>query len=226
MTVLMILFTIILFLTVDFFVDRAKQRRLGAALPVVRRLSVAGARFPEDLELATNHLWISPLVDGVARVGIDEFIGRVVGPVDALDLPARGSRIAFSQEAVGLKARQRTLKLQSPLRGEIIDVNPEVMLRPQMASDDPYGRGWLMKIRVEEGATARAATRIGARARQWLREETERLKEFVAGESAQGAFVTAQDGGEPVSGALTAFDLKAWEHFQTEFLNLNGISES
>jgi hypothetical protein len=83
-----------------------------------------------------------------------------------------------------------------------------------------------MKVRVEDDATARFVTRIGTRARQWLREEADRLKEFIAGESAQGAFVTAQDGGEPVAGALATFDAKVWERFQSAFLDLKGTPDS
>ena len=83
-----------------------------------------------------------------------------------------------------------------------------------------------MKIRIEEGAIARPVTRVGARARQWLRDEADRLKEFIAGQSAQGAFVTVQDGGEPVAGVLTTCDRTAWDRFQTDFLKLTGISEN
>jgi glycine cleavage system H protein len=221
MTVLLVLFALIFFLAADHFVQRsrtARQRALaGAAVPVAVAES---ALFPHDTELVSNHTWTRRDARGNTVIGVDELLARALGAVEQVLLPATGSLVTPAAAHISLAARGCSLDLASPVSGRVVELNTAVLKNPSLAKNDPYGAGWLMKIRPsEDHAGNQNAFRIPSPA-EWLREQTEMMKEFFLQASAQGAPAMLQDGGEPVEGILQQFDAGVWDAFAGTFATL------
>ena len=218
MTVLLVLATLILFLTADHFVQRARATR--AAEDLLPR-SIA---LPDGVSLATNHTWLKKQRD-VVTVGLDEFLGGMLGVVESMVLPRAGSVVTPARQTISLRNGDRALRLAVPVDGTIMKVNSRVLANPALARTDPYGNGWLLKIRTMENESVRTRLLSGAGARQWLKEQMALAKEFLAGKVAVPQLVTLQDGGVPADGILQQCDTRVWAEFERRFTGLDDTDQ-
>jgi len=221
MTVLLILFTLILFLATDHFVQKtrlARARRLAGESVTSAVLTSFG--LPENVGLALNHTWMREEERGVLTIGVDEFIGRLVGAVEDIVLPHSGAIIAPAFSSFTLRDGTKQLELTSPVHGRVVEVNQKVLRNPALARKDPYGEGWLVKIRADRAEAARVVTRRGTDAINWLRVQGELAKLFFVNRMPQPALATMYDGGVAADGVLQHFDAEIWREFQTEFTDL------
>jgi glycine cleavage system H protein len=212
MTVLLMLFTLIVFLTADYFVQRSRAAGARAAA------HAWGVRIPEDVELATNHMWLTGTRNEVATIGMDELLGGLVGVVNTIVLPRVGAKVTTA-DAISLQAGEKFLEVAVPIQGEVVAINDAVVHNTRLAVEDPYGAGWLVKIRPETHVV-RQSTIMGTRAKDWLRTQADLMKEFLLGCDTQVKLVTMQDGGMPVEGVLKQYDQKVWLEFQRTFIVL------
>ena len=217
MTVLLVLLTLIMFLVADHFVQKSRER----AAQLATRPGYGSLEFllPPNVALATNHTWMKNESKGITTVGLDEFLGRLVGAVEDIILPQVGSSLSPATATINLKDGKKSLALASPVRGRVVAINENVLKNPALAKIDPYGTGWLMKIQPESHEEKQRAF-SGTQAMEWLRKQTELAKEFLTVRAPQTALVTMQDGGVPVDGLLKKYDVRVWEEFQQSFVTL------
>jgi len=222
MTVLLVLFTMILFLGLDHFVQK---RRVAASQPAYQeaapgqRLRGALAGFPGGVSLTTNHTWMKNNPDGTTTIGLDELLGRLVGAVESVSLPRTGFTPAAA--GIGFRNGSRVLQLTSPVAGEVVETNPEVAKDPSLLVRDPYGKGWLMRIAPRPDAAARAREYVVDRPLEWLQEQVALVRDFLALNSAREAAPVLQEGGLPSEGALQQFDENVWKEFGRTFTSLH-----
>lgn len=222
MTVLFVLATLTLFLTLDHFVQRIRTRK--AVQQVTERLVALGQAFqplPDGIRLRTNHTWSKVEAPGIVTIGLDEFLAKFLGAVENIAIPSSGVTVDPEGQGIILHDGEKALRLASPVAGKVVSVNQDVMRSPALAAKDPYGKGWLMKVQAEKKNDGM----IGAQAMQWLREQADAAKEFFSGVEGRGAYVLAQDGGEPVAGLMKQYDKSAWREFQHRFLDSPGAAE-
>jgi glycine cleavage system H protein len=213
MTVLLVLATLITFLAADHFVQRARAAR--AAEDLLPR----GVSLPEGVSLATNHTWLKKQRN-VVTIGLDEFLGGMLGVVESMVLPEAGSTVTPAHQTIALRNGNRALRLAVPVDGKIMKVNTRVLADPSLARTDPYGNGWLLKVKTESSASIVSHFLLGTGARQWLKEQMELAKEFLAGQTAMPQLVTLQDGGMPADGILQHCDARVWAEFERRFAGL------
>ena len=91
---------------------------------------------------------------------------------------------------------------------------------PALAHADPYGQGWLIRIRSADAGSSPHAVQNPI---EWLRAQGEAMKDFFLASSAQPGFATLQDGGEPVEGILQACDAGVWKSFNETFAALRPL---
>jgi glycine cleavage system H protein len=109
---------------------------------------------PQSLRFTPTHEWVS-LQDDVATVGISKFAVDQLSDLTLLELPAVGTRLAAGKSFGEVESVKSVSDLYAPLDGEVLEVNTEVANNVQLLSDDPYGAGWLIKMRVDDpGAVA------------------------------------------------------------------------
>lgn len=161
-----------------------------------------------------GHGWASRGEDDVVTVGLDDFAQKLVGHPASLVLPSPGERLRQGHQGWGLSAGGRTVDMLSPVGGEVVEVNREVIDNPELVNEDPYGRGWLLKVHVPTWIADRMSLLKGGLARAWMDETVASLQGRLAAES--GAI--AQDGGAPVTGFARALSPDDWETIARDFL--------
>ena len=102
---------------------------------------------PENLKYTKDHEWISIQGD-VATVGITDFAQGELGDIVYVEIEKIGEN--FSKEEVfgTVEAVKTVSDLFMPLTGKIIDINEELNEKPELVNEDPYGKGWMIKIKV------------------------------------------------------------------------------
>ena len=108
----------------------------------------------------------------------------------------------------------RAAELVSPVDGEVVDVNPDLGGQPELATDDPYGRGWLLKVRAPKLAANLRNLLSGRLARRWMEDSREELELRLMALSGS----VLQDGGEPAADFADHLPTADWERLVDEFL--------
>lgn len=222
MTVLLVLFTLIIFLTADYFVQRAKNVRLALAVsrPANRGL-IPTLSLPGGISLASNHMWLRDEADGSVTVGLDEFLGRLVGDIQDVLLPRADSVVSPATTEITLRQSGKTLAMASPVLGRIAKVNSRILKNPSLVRMDPYGEGWLIKVRPRPEQKSLSKTFLVARPMEWLKQQAEQAREFFAARTPQLSLATMQDGGIPTAGALQQCNEAVWREFNEAFATLH-----
>jgi glycine cleavage system H protein len=105
----------------------------------------------DNLKYTEEHEWVS--LDGdVATVGITDYAADKLGDVVFVDLPASGSGVSSGQVCGEIESTKSVGELYAPLSGDVVAVNDAVVDDPSLVNSDPYGAGWLVKLRVEASA--------------------------------------------------------------------------
>lgn len=223
MTVLLVLFTLILFLTIDYFVQKARGARAVESLqPVFSR----APRIPQDVGLAQNHTWAKWDQRGDLVIGLDDLVAKLVTPIEEIILPPVDTMVSTGKPGIAVQQGGRRLEFAAPVDGRVIEVNQGAALRPEITGHDPYGSGWLVKIRPTNGGIDRYLTFDGEKARAWLREQNQLVKEFFIPRMPSTHFATLQDGGLAADGLLQLFNADVWWEFQLSFVTLHDHPEA
>jgi glycine cleavage system H protein len=103
--------------------------------------------FPENLKYTKDHEWI--LLDGdVATVGITEFAQRELGDIVFVDIDTVGQELNANDMFGSIEAVKTVSDLYLPVNGTILEVNEDLSSTPENVNNDPYGAGWMVKIKV------------------------------------------------------------------------------
>ncbi len=108
-------------------------------------------KFPENLKYSKDHEWI--LVDGdKATVGITDFAQSELGEIVYVDVTTEGDTIDKNEVFGSIEAVKTVSDLILPVTGEVLEFNEELEDSPELVNTDPYGKGWIIKISVEDAA--------------------------------------------------------------------------
>jgi glycine cleavage system H protein len=104
---------------------------------------------PEDLLYTEEHEWV--YVDGdVAIVGITDYAQGELGDVIFVELPEIGAQVQQLEPFGSIEAVKTVSDVFAPVSGEIVEVNSELEANPQLINQDPYGEGWIVKIKMSD----------------------------------------------------------------------------
>ena len=105
-----------------------------------------------SLKYTVEHEWIA--LDGdVATVGITDYAADKLGDVVFIDLPAVDSGVSAGQVVGEIESTKSVGELYAPLTGDVVAINQAVVDDPSVVNADPYGDGWLVKLRVDSSST-------------------------------------------------------------------------
>ncbi|WP_234733488.1 glycine cleavage system protein GcvH [Tellurirhabdus bombi] len=107
--------------------------------------------FPAELKYTQDHEWIR-LEGDVAVVGITDFAQKELGDIIFLDITTVGQTLDQGEIFGSVEAVKTVSDLFLPVKAEVIEINPEIEKSPELVNEDPYGRGWIVKIRIENTA--------------------------------------------------------------------------
>ncbi|MGK7884292.1 MAG: glycine cleavage system protein GcvH [Crocosphaera sp.] len=104
--------------------------------------------FPEDLKYLDTHEYIR--LDGeIATIGISAYAIEQLGDLVFLELPEIGDSLELGNSFGSIESVKAAEDLYPPVSGTVIDRNEEMIETPEAIADDPYGDGWLLKVRIE-----------------------------------------------------------------------------
>lgn len=105
---------------------------------------------PQQLRYSKEHEWLSAAQDGVATVGITEHAANALGDVVYADLPEAGAAVTAGETCGELESTKSVSDLYSPVTGEVVESNQDVVDDPSLVNSAPFEGGWLFKVRVSE----------------------------------------------------------------------------
>lgn len=219
MTVLFVIATVLLFLTIDWLVQRSKsEKATAAAAPKpVRELAV---RLPDGIFFAPSHTWLNLFPSGRVRLGVDDFIAGLLEHPQVLLLKHAGEMVRKGEALIELKSDGHRLTVRAPMDGEVVSVNDELPRNPGLLGEGLFSDGWAYTLRPARNSDLKGLL-IGGETRVWIRNEFQRLKDLLTsppGGAARPAFM--QEGGPPISGVLNTLDEDTWRRLDEEFLKV------
>lgn len=107
--------------------------------------------YPDDLRYHREHDWAR--IDGdTATLGITWYAQDALGEIVHYEAPSEGASVARDESYGEVESVKAVSDLISPLSGEVVEVNPKVVDEPETINDDPYGDGWLVRVRLSDPA--------------------------------------------------------------------------
>jgi len=214
MTVILVLLTFIMFLLIDWIHSRGKvavpvavTERPAKKLPAYSLVN--GFRLPENLSYHPGHTWALGESPNLVRVGMDDFASKLIGKIDSITLPQRGTWVRQGAKLATIVRDGKSINILSPVEGTIAEVNENAVRDPEAARKDNYGSGWLVSVNSPDLKTCFRNLFHGALAKVWTETSV----------SLMHAPALAQDGGEALDDFVVASG-KDWEAVAKEsFLN-------
>lgn len=117
--------------------------------------------FPSNVRYTKDHEWIR-LEGDMATVGITDFAQGELGDIVFVDIPTEGETLAAEEVFGSVEAVKTVSDLYLPVAGEIVEVNAEIDGQPDLVNSDPYGAGWMVRIKVASVADVEALLDVDA----------------------------------------------------------------
>jgi len=223
MAIAFMLATFLLLVAHDYYLQRRQARRMEVkeAVPETRGETIAvpmnvvgGFKAPAHLAYHPGHAWAMKESRQVVRVGLDDFAARVVGQIDQLELPVRGRWLRQGEKGWTIGRGAHRFEMLSPIEGEVVEINPDVLRNPSLAHQDPYGAGWLVAVQAPAVDGNMKNLLHGRLAQRWMEESVGALHTRIS----PGSEARLQDGGHAIEDMLSLVPESQWEKFVEEML--------
>src|SRR5499427_11128045 len=123
---------------------------------------------PADLKYTRTHEWVRDLKDGTVEVGITDHAQHELGDLVFVEVPEVGRTVKADEPCAVVESVKAASDVYAPIAGEITAGNPKLAAEPEVVNADPYGEGWLMRLKPAPGALAAAALLSAAQYQQVL----------------------------------------------------------
>jgi len=181
----------------------ARAPSVEAVIPAARP-ALGWFHAPAGVALHPGHTWARLGADGLVTVGLDDFAQKLVDPSRVV-LPSTGDHVLQGHPALAVGDAVVTVPMVSPVDGTVAAVNTGAAERPETLRD-PYGAGWLFKVRPDHFGKDQHQLRSGARAFAWLEDAAAALVGRMDPELGH----VLQDGGTPIHGIARALAGEGW----------------
>ena len=105
---------------------------------------------PKELKYSREHEWLRKEADGIWTVGITEHAQELLGDMVFVDLPEVGSVVGAGDDCAVAESVKAASDIYAPISGEIVEVNEELQTSPELVNSEPYGDGWILKIKASD----------------------------------------------------------------------------
>jgi glycine cleavage system H protein len=134
-------------------------------------------KIPDDLQYTRSHEWVRSLPDGEVEVGITDHAQAALGDLVFVEVPQLGVQVSAGAVCATVESVKAASDVYSPVTGRVTARNERLTETPELLNSDPYGAGWMMRVRVDASAATGAAAAAGTRAMLGASEYAEFLKE-------------------------------------------------
>lgn len=173
-----------------------------------------GLRLATGIELHPSHSWARTLFWHVL-VGADDLVQVTLGPVQAVELPPVGKRVEEGDRLFLLQHGNRRVEVRSPIAGTVLARNESLMQHPSFINDEPFHRGWAVRLRPENAREGQQHLLHGDNAINWFEREIDRLMTNLhADEEVQCCLA---DGGALAQDLYRHIDDDTWQRLTESF---------
>lgn len=124
----------------------------GAIIRFVDNVSFESMNAPDHLHFSESHEWVDATTPDAAAVGISDHAQEELTDVVYLELPAIGRVVIKGEAFAVIESVKAANDIYAPVSGEIVEVNSALAEAPEAINEDPYGAGWMVKIKLSDPA--------------------------------------------------------------------------
>lgn len=168
----------------------------------------------EDRYFHQGHSWAKDGGDGIVTIGMDDFSQKLIGRPDSISLPELGKTLRQGEIGWSVVRAGKKIGMLSPVSGEVVAINSALAGKAVKVNEDPYGQGWLMKIKPHSFKRDARNLLAGNLAVAWMNSVVSKIREDIAASHA----VALQDGGEVVPGFAGHILGDGWDSMAREYL--------
>ena len=101
------------------------------------------------LRFSPSHMWVR-IDGGEAVIGLSDYLQDQMGDITSLDLPDLGDVIRATRKMGTVESDEASTSIEAPVSGEVVEVNADAVDNPEVVNSDPFGGGWLLRVRLED----------------------------------------------------------------------------
>ena len=178
---------------------------------------------PKGLYFDKTHTWAFMKKDGTVKIGIDDFLQHITGPVTRIEMKNTGEKIKKGDHLLTIIHKGKQLNIYSPISGTVASINETLFTNSTLINASPYADGWVYTIEPTNWLLEIQFLTMSEKYKTWLKDEFTRLKDFLATvlrpNTPEYALVVLQDGGALKDCILADLGPEVWEDFQTQFID-------
>ncbi|HEX4389190.1 MAG TPA: glycine cleavage system protein GcvH [Steroidobacteraceae bacterium] len=111
---------------------------------------------PADLKYTKSHEWLRTLADGSVEIGITDHAQHALGDLVFIEVPDVGRKVSAGEACAVVESVKAASDVYAPISGEVSAANPKLAAEPETLNADPYGTGWLYRLKPAAGSLAAA----------------------------------------------------------------------
>lgn len=108
--------------------------------------------YPEDLKYTSEHEWLRTTDERTVRVGITQYAQEALGDIVYVSLPESGEEVESGQVIGEVESTKSVSEIYAPVTGSVTARNDGLDDQPDLVNSDPYGQGWMIEIRMQDGS--------------------------------------------------------------------------
>ncbi len=167
---------------------------------------------PAGIFISQNHTWVNIEMNGTARVGLDDFVRKIIKNLDSVELPALNKNIKKGELLFSIRHDSHTINICSPISGKVTLLNTEHVEHPEWIASKPFELSWMCCIDPSNLPEELASLRIGVDSINWYKAEIDKYNDMV-----KGLEKKRQETGSSANGGDKAGKQKTDETFMEEF---------
>ena len=137
------------------FITKAVAGIVAIPLSVISRAHVLQNAVPKDLHYSKDHIWIK-VVDGTGTIGVTDWAQNALGDVVYVELPKVDETFKANESFGSVESVKAVSELMMPVSATVIKVNGELQDQPEQINKDPYGKGWMIQLRLKNKGEIRS----------------------------------------------------------------------
>jgi len=208
---------------IPFWLLLNRKTKLSQQLSnAVGKIMPNSLKVPQGVFFSKFHTWAHLGINGEARIGLDDLLLHFTGDVNFEYIKSPGEHINKGEILTLINHNGKTLRILSPISGEIKGTNTRLRENPGLIKEDPYRQGWIYSIKPVRWKAETNSYFLAEEATYWAKQEMLRFKDFlsmsVAKYMPEPGGVVLQDGGELIDQPLAELPQEVWQDFEDKFL--------
>jgi glycine cleavage system H lipoate-binding protein len=196
------------------FLNKPSKAAIKPAVDKITTSLIDWFRIADNYYYHQGHSWVIPENKNEAKVGLDDFAQKLIGKPSNIVLPEVGSTLKQGEKGWQFKYGSKAIDMISPVNGQVVAVNKEVINSPGLINEDPYQNGWLIKVKNPKLTSDLKNLLSGNLAKFWMQETIEKVGNLLSNNKG----LALQDGGQVITGFAKEIADDKWDQLSREFL--------